>query len=252
MLEARDVGYRVGNRWLLKEVSFLLGPGEVLAILGPNGAGKSTLIRLLSGELTPTTGQVFLGGKPLSQLSPLSQARMRAVLVQVRQVSFPFTVWEVVMMGRLPHLDGRAEGKEDLARTEEALRLTGAFPFSDRAYHSLSGGEATRVDLARVLAQSDSLLILDEPTNHLDPRYVVEVLRLLRQLARAGASVLVVLHDLNLAARVADRVLLLHQGQVVALGKPNEVLSPPILEAVYDVPFMRIDLDDKLVLFPVA
>ena len=252
MLEAQDLGYRVASRWLLEGVSFLLQPGEVLAVIGPNGAGKSTLIRLLSGELPPTTGQVFLGGKPLSQLSPLAQARMRAVLPQMRHVSFPFTAWEVVMLGRLPHLNGRGEGREDLAKAEEALRLTGAYPLANRRYHSLSGGEATRVDLARVLAQSASVLIMDEPTNHLDPRHVVEVLRLLRQLTKAGSSVLIVLHDLNLAAQVADRVLLLHRGRMAALGRPHEVLSPSILEMVYDIPFMRLEVEGRLLLVPVA
>jgi iron complex transport system ATP-binding protein len=237
MLEARGLSFRVGHRQLLEGVSFSLEAGEVLGVLGPNGAGKSTLLRLLSGEERPSSGEVRLLGKPLSDYSPLQLALLRAVLTQRREMGFPFSAYEVAFLGRLPHLEGRAEHPHDHQATAQALSLTQAQGLAQRRYVTLSGGEQSRVDLARVLTQEPRLLLLDEPTNHLDPRHQVEVLRLCRGLAQEGWAVVCVLHDLNLAALFSDRILLLHQGTPFALGTPQEVLEPGYLEQVYGLPF---------------
>lgn len=240
MLEARDLGYRAGGRWLLRGVDLTLGPGEFLAVLGPNGSGKTTLLRLLSGELKPAEGEVVLQGRPLAAYSPEVLARKRAVLSQSREMAFPFTAYEVAFLGRLPHLWGRREGPEDHERTREALERTRALPLRERLFFTLSGGEAMRVEAARLLAQEPLFFLLDEPTNHLDPRYALELLILFRSLAEGGRGVVAVLHDLNLAALFADRLLLLKEGRPLAQGSPQEVLRPELLEEAYGVPFQAV------------
>ena len=239
MLEARGVGYLTGGRWIIRGVDLALREGEFLTILGPNGSGKTTLLRILAGELSPSEGEVRLWGKPLTAYSPEALARRRAVLSQNRQIAFPLTAYEVAFLGRLPHIRGR-EAPEDHRKTLEALAQTRALPLSDRPLPSLSGGEAMRVEAARLLNQEPQLLLLDEPTNHLDPRYALELLFLFRALTQRAKAVVAVLHDLNLAGLFADRILLLHQGVVRALGTPEQVLRPEVLESVYDVPFAAV------------
>jgi iron complex transport system ATP-binding protein len=208
-----------------------------MSIIGPNGAGKTTLLRLLSGEERPSSGVIELFGRPLPQYSSLELALLRAVLTQRREVGFAFRAYEVAFLGRLPHIENRAENQEDHRATEWALQQTVARDFAARSYLSLSGGEQSRVDLARLLAQAPQLLLLDEPTNHLDPRHQMEILMVCRQLVKAGGSVVAVLHDLNLASVFSDQILLLHQGRIAALGSPAEVLLTERLEAVYGLPF---------------
>ncbi|TFU26564.1 ABC transporter ATP-binding protein [Thermus tengchongensis] len=240
MLEARGLGYRAGGRWLLRGVDLRVAPGEFWAVLGPNGSGKTTLLRLLAGELRPAEGEVFLQGRPLAAHPPEEQALRRAVLSQSREMTFPFTAYEVVFLGRLPHLRGRREGPEDHQRTQEALGRAQALPLAERLFLTLSGGEAMRVEAARLLAQEPLFFLLDEPTNHLDPRYALELLGLFRALASEGRGVLAVLHDLNLAALFADRLLLLKEGRPLAQGSPQEVLRPELLEEAYGVPFRAV------------
>ncbi|GAA6755755.1 MAG: ATP-binding cassette domain-containing protein [Thermus sp.] len=237
MLEAKNLGYRVGECWLVKGVDLAVRGGEFLAVLGPNGSGKTTLLRLLSGELRPSLGEVWLQEKPLAAYTPEHLARVRAVLSQNREMGFPYTAYEVAFLGRLPHLWGRRESLEDHAKVEAALGRAQAAGFKERLFPSLSGGEAMRVEVARLLAQEARLFLLDEPTNHLDPRYALELLCLFRALAYEGSAVVAVLHDLNLAGLFADRVLLLKDGRPVAYGAPQAVLHPALLEEVYEVPF---------------
>jgi iron complex transport system ATP-binding protein len=236
-LEARDLGYRRGERWLVRGVSLRLEPGEFWALLGPNGAGKTSLLRLLSGEIPPDAGQVTLAGKPLEQYRPSELARTRAFLPQQRDLVFPFSAYEVAFLGRMPYLEDRAETAADHALVQRALEQTDALALAERLYPSLSGGEKARVDLARVLAQEPAILLLDEPTNHLDPKHQLELLKHCRRLAQAGRIVLAALHDLNLASLFADRLLLLKNGQAVASGTAGELFTPELLERVYGIPF---------------
>ncbi|ADI13255.1 heme ABC transporter ATP-binding protein [Truepera radiovictrix] len=235
MLEVSGLGYRAAGRWLVRDVALQVPAGEFCAILGPNGAGKTTLLRLLSGELTPSRGAVQLLGRPLSSYAPLALAQQRALLSQKRHLEFPFRALEVVMLGRLPHQARGHETPRDRAVVAESLTRVEAQGLSERVYPSLSGGEASRVDLARVLAQEPQLLLLDEPTNHLDPRHQLAVLALARELAAGGCAVIATMHDLNLAARFADRLVLMHRGEVVSLGSASEVLTEDRLRSVYGV-----------------
>ncbi|AFV77346.1 ABC-type cobalamin/Fe3+-siderophore transport system, ATPase component (plasmid) [Thermus oshimai JL-2] len=252
MLQAKGLGYRVEGRWLLRGVDLEVEPGTFLAVVGPNGSGKTTLLRLLSGEVRPTEGEVRLEGKALAAYRPEELARLRGVLSQTRSVAFPYTAYEVALLGRLPHLKGGREGPEDHRATEAALSRARALELRDRLYTSLSGGEAARVDLARLLAQEGCLYLLDEPTNHLDPRYALELLLLFRALAYGAVGVVAVLHDLNLAALFADQVLLLEEGRARAYGPPEVVLDPALLEEVYGVRFVALGEEGRApFLFPV-
>ncbi len=235
LLEAHSLGYRAGSRTLIDDVSLSVGAGEVIAIVGPNGAGKSTLLSLFAGDLQPTTGCIVLNGVPLSRLSAADQAVQRAVLRQRVNVTLPFTTFEVVLMGRTPHLRGRPEGSADIAIAQEELVRTEMAPFAQQLFPTLSGGEQTRASVARVLAQRAPLLLLDEPTAALDLRHQHSVLRLARMTASGGGAAVVVLHDLNLAAAYADRIGVMHHGRLVAIGSAWDVLRSELLSEVYGI-----------------
>ncbi|BEO13449.1 heme ABC transporter ATP-binding protein [Serratia marcescens] len=234
-LTARELRYSLGTRRLINDVSLSLAGGEMVAIIGPNGAGKSTLLRLLTGYLTPDCGECRLLGRPLEHWAPQQLAKVRAVMRQYSDLAFPFSVEEVVSMGRAPH------GKRDEHQAiQQVMAQTDCLALAQRDYRQLSGGEQQRVQLARVLAQlwqpqpSPTWLFLDEPTSALDLYHQQHTLRLLRSLTRQQPlGVCCVLHDLNLAALYADRILLLHQGRLVASGTPQEVLQTEILTRWY-------------------
>jgi iron complex transport system ATP-binding protein len=235
MLEARQLTYAVNGRCLTNNVSFSLPGGEIVAILGPNGAGKSTLLRQLTGYLTPDSGECFLFGRPLAQWSIEALARTRAVMRQNSGIIFPFRVQEVINMGR--HAHKSAASREDIATVMALCRCE---TLAQRDYRSLSGGEQQRVQLARLLLQlwepghAAKWLFLDEPTSALDIHYQQQLFRLLRELVQTRHfSICCVLHDLNLAALYADRILLLNRGQVVANGAPQQVLNEPDLRELY-------------------
>lgn len=236
-LEARNVTVTPAGSPapVLTDASIQVRAGELHALIGPNGAGKSTLFGVLAGDATPDAGAVELDGVPLRGIPPRILARLRAVLLQQNAVSFPFTVEEVVRMGRAPWARTPAEGDDDAAVTQ-ALVLTDLAALADRGVTSLSGGERVRAALARVLAQACDVLLLDEPTAALDLRHQEDVLRIARNRAGEGAAVAVVLHDLNAALRVADRVTLLARGRVVASGAPAAVLTAAAIEEVYGQP----------------
>jgi iron complex transport system ATP-binding protein len=236
-LEARAVTYRASARSIVDGVSLAVEPGCLLAMLGPNGAGKSTLLKLLAGDLRPTAGEALLDGRQLRTYTPAELARRRAVLPQSTLLSFSFSSLDVALMGRYPHLGPGGETAHDIAVARAALARADALDLADRRYLTLSGGEQQRVNLARVLAQETPILLLDEPTAHLDPRHQSAALRVARELAASGCAVLAVLHDVNLAAAHADRVALLADSRLVAVGDPWQVLTPERLEAVYGLPF---------------
>lgn len=235
MLRAENLAVQRGPRTVLAGIDLELQAGQVLGVLGPNGAGKSTLLGALCGELHPAQGQVYLDQRRLSDWPGGERAQRLAVLPQSSTLSFAFPVEDVVAMGRLPHASGRVR---DAQIIREALLAADAVHLTGRSYLALSGGERQRVHLARVLAQlwpggAGQVLLLDEPTSMLDPLHQHTTLQAVRTFAEQGASVLVILHDLNLAARYCDRLLLLDRGRPHALGSPEEVLRAEPLHAVF-------------------
>lgn len=251
-LAAHQASYRIGRQWLLEQVSLALRPGELLALLGPNGAGKSTLLRLLTGEARPTRGGITLDGRPLQDWPSRALARRRAVLPQSSVLAFPFTVLEVVLLGRTPHCVG-SERERDRDIAWQALAAADIVPLAERLYTTLSGGERQRVQLARVLAQiwepprdgEVRYLLLDEPVASLDLAHQHGVLALTHRLSREGVGVLAVLHDLNLAAQYADRVAMLASGRLQAVGAPRQVLTEERVEQVFRVR-ARVGWDEEL------
>jgi len=231
-LSAEAVRVRRGERLVLDGVDLDLRFGEVLALVGRNGAGKTTLVGALSGDLDPDAGSVVLAGKPYRSWSTRESSLRRAVLPQRTTVTFPFTVRDVVAMARAPW--GGLE--DDDAIVADALAAADVRELAARTFPSLSGGEAARVAFARLLAQRTGVVLLDEPTAAMDPQHQERTFTVLRDLARAGSAVLVVLHDLNLAAAHADRVAVLANGRMAAIGAPQQVLTDAVLTAAYEHP----------------
>lgn len=223
----------LGGRRIVDDVSLRFPGAGVTALIGPNGAGKSTLLAVAAGDIAPASGSAMLAGKPVRAWRARALATRRAVMPQDHVVRFAFNVREVVAMGRLPHPPDPAR---DAALVDEALQVADITALSGRDVQSLSGGEAARTAFARVLAQHTGVVFLDEPTAALDLRHQAATLRAARGLAGQGACVLVVLHDLNLAAAHVDRIVVLEQGCVVADGTPWEVLTREVIERVYRQP----------------
>ncbi len=222
---------------VVRDISFTLEQGDILGIVGPNGSGKSTLIRAITGVIEPWSGGLSLDGRSIKKLSRREIARKVAVVPQDTFISFPYTAWEVVMMGRNPYL-GRLESpdKKDRAIVKEAMDGTATLTFKDRPVGELSGGELQRVVVARALAQDTDLLLLDEATSHLDIGHKVSVMDLVKRKNREGdKGVLSVHHNLDLAARYCDRLILIDEGEIHAEGSPKDVLTPPHLRAVYGI-----------------
>ena len=237
MLEAEHLSVQIGAYTLLSEISFSLTPGQWLMVAGPNGAGKSTLISALSGGIG-YTGSIRLEGEDLRAVSPRSRARKLGVLAQQHDVSYSFSVEEVVALGRYSHAPGlfsKGDGANG-AKVEEALRLTGLLDRRKQSVLTISGGELQRVFLAQLFAQEPSILLLDEPTNHLDIGYQAQLFPLIEEWRTCGVrAVLSVVHDLGLARRYGDSALLLHQGRMLAMGSKEEVFSPAALSAAYGI-----------------
>ena len=220
----------------LSDLSLDISAGEIIGVIGPNSSGKTTLIRLLTRVLEPAAaGEIRLEGVPVGRLSRTDLARRVAVVPQGILPQFPFTVGELALMGRYPHDPGRYfESPRDRAVAHEAMEATGMLELADMPLEHLSGGERQRAVIARALAQEPRLLVLDEPTAHLDLRYQVEAAALLRRLNRErGMTILLVSHDLNLAAEVCDRLLLLNGGRPAAIGSPEAVLDESLLASVF-------------------
>ena len=253
MIEINHANVSYGTRPVLKNISLRVERGEIMALLGPNGSGKSTLIRALSGVI-PASGSLCLGGRALSGLDPASRARLMAVVPQMASLPPAFTVLETVLLGRTPYLNflGQLSAKDhEIARS--ALAKVDALAFAERRVGELSGGEQQRVLLARALAQSTPVLLLDEPTTHLDLQHQIGLLDLVHRLARQeNLTVLIALHDLNLAARYADSVALIVDGEMKAQGSPAEVLRPDLLSLVYQWPVQVIQhpFQDTLLVLP--
>ena len=232
-LDITAVGVSFGPSTILHDASLEVEPGTVVGLVGPNGSGKTTLLRTVYRSLRPDTGAVLVGGNDVWTLSARTAARRTAAVLQSGHTPPGLTVTEVVALGRTPHhglLD--RESTQDHDAIQDALKQTGMHPHAHRPYASLSGGERQRVLLARALAQQPRLLVLDEPTNHLDIRARFELLDLIR---RTGITTLAVLHDLDLAARCCDHLVVLHHGRITATGTVLDVLTPTVLCDVFGV-----------------
>lgn len=237
LLEAHAVTCGYGQDPVLKDVSFRLAPGDFVGVIGPNGCGKSTLIRAVTGVLRLESGRVDLEGQDVLRMPRREVARRVAVIPQDAGYMFGFTVLEMVMMGRTPHLRRLQRAAErDIALTEEALRQTDLMPLRDRKVTELSGGERQRAVIARALAQEPRLLLLDEPDSHLDIGHQIEIFDLIEALNRErGLTLLCVSHNLNLASAYCRKLMLMQQGRLTSIGAPEEIVTPDRIREVYGI-----------------
>jgi iron complex transport system ATP-binding protein len=250
LLSADALTVRLGKAVIVREATLTLRAGELVALVGPNGAGKTTLMRALTG-LLPSMGTIEIAGQPLQKLGSRQRARTIAYLPQGHVFHWPMSVAAVVALGRHPYADAFSRlAPEDEAAVSRALKATATADLANRRVTTLSGGERARVALARALATEAPILFADEPTASLDPRHQLLVMGLLRRAARAGGAVLAILHDLVLAARFADRVMVMDGGRIVADGLPADALSPAQLAKVFGVDAINVDTGEGFV--PIA
>ena len=251
LLEAEDLALQIGGRWLCCAFSLRLRAGESLVLLGPNGAGKTSLLHVFAGLRPATVGTVRLNGRAISAWDNAALARFRGVLPQQQPDHFSSSVLETVLIGRHPHL-GRWgwESEADRAVVRQALAEVGLDGFAGRDVLTLSGGERQRVAIACLLAQAPSLMLLDEPTNHLDLHYQIACLDVLMRRVRQGCGAILVLHDINLAARYADHVILFDGRGRVAAGPREEILQPDRLGQAFGHPIRRIQSEEGVFFYP--
>lgn len=253
-LAARGLSLRRRSGFALAGVDIELQPGELLVLVGPNGSGKSTLIHCLSGLLAPTGGEVRLGDRPLDRLDGRDRARRIGLLLQRPSSAWPVSVASLVSFGRIPHGDapqagagGDGPARRAIAAALETMELEA---LAERSVDTLSGGEAARAHLARVLAGEPEIVLADEPVAELDPVHALRVMALLRRMARAGKAVLAVMHDLSMALRFADRVAVMAGGRLIALSDPAEIAEGDALERAFGMRFATVRLDGVLGVLP--
>lgn len=250
LLEGRALTVIRNGRRIVDDASISLNPGELTILAGPNGAGKTTLARALAG-LIASDGEVTFNGKPFTSMTLRERARALAYLPQGHEFHWPMRVDAIVALGREPHADpfSRKTGADRAAITR-AMAATSVEPFADRLITTLSGGECARVAIARALATEAPVLIADEPTASLDERHRLIVMELLRNIARQGAAVIAIIHNLALAMRFADKVVLMNEGRIVASGTPQDALTPERIANVFGVSVNRIETPDGPILVP--
>ncbi len=235
-VSAKDLHYEVDAQTLLDCVDLSAERGQLVGLIGPNGAGKTTLLRVIAGILSYSEGVVLLEGSDLKHATPRDIARALAIVPQIAPYTQGFTALELVLMGRYPHM-GRLqiEGKQDNLIAREAMRLTETEQFTDRTLDTLSGGERQRIFVSRALAQQPRVLLLDEPTSNLDILHQLKVIGLVRKLVDGGLTAIAAIHDLQLAARYCDRLVLMKAGRVLAQGSPEDVLTPDTIASSFGV-----------------
>jgi iron complex transport system ATP-binding protein len=240
ILKTENMGFRYDDEWILRGINLNINSGEILGILGPNGSGKSTLLRVMDGLLSPQEGEIFIRGNSFRSFKRAKLAREVAMVAQENHFRFSFSCIEVVLMGRFPHLRRlQFEGPNDVAIAQESLKATHSLEFADRSIHDLSGGERQRVLIARALAQEPKVILLDEPTSFLDLKFKREIFRLISLLSsEKGIGVVLVTHDIDLAAQYCGRVVLLKDGKVFKAGNPDDVITSENIEDVYECPVL--------------
>ncbi|HPC74208.1 MAG TPA: ABC transporter ATP-binding protein [Syntrophales bacterium] len=236
ILRTEKVGFQYNGRWVLRDISFEVGEGEFVGIIGPNGSGKTTLLKILDGILTPREGRVMLRDQDIARLNRETLAKVIGVVPQDYSMFFPFSVEEIVLMGRTPHLGLlRFEGRKDFAIARRAMELTETTEFRRRGMGELSGGERQRVLIARAVTQEPQILLLDEPTTYLDIKHQVALFQLMKTLHEQGnLTVIVVTQDINLAAQYCHRILLIKNGRSFSMGTPAEVVTEENIRQVYE------------------
>lgn len=242
LIALENVGFRYAEPWVLKNISCEIAHGDFVGILGPNGSGKSTLLKILDGMLAPQEGKVLIGGVTLASIRRKELAKTVAVVAQDFRMTFPFSVQEVVLMGRSPHLSKwRFEGETDVQIARNAMTMTDTLHLARRSMEELSGGERQRVLIARALAQEPQILLLDEPTAFLDIKHQIDFFDLVQSLnRRKHLTVVAVTHDINLASLYCDRLMLLKAGRLCFQGRPEDVLTEQNITDVYSV---RVSVD---------
>lgn len=248
LIEARGLAWEAGGRQVLHGLDFQIRRGEHLVLVGPNGAGKTTLLRLLTGLLTPSAGELRFAGELYSRIPSRQLARRVAYVPQIRPARVPFTVEELVLQGRYPHLSAWQLGPAatDFAAVQQALVRAGVEDLRHRRLDELSGGERQSAYIAAALAQEAQVLVLDEPTTHLDPRHQRDVAGLLLRLGRdPRQTVITATHELTFASRLADRVIALREGRILAMGGPGEIFVPEVLQELFDAPFEVLLAGDR-------
>lgn len=253
LLTAKGLDVRLASRHVLKDVSLQLSAGHLVALVGPNGAGKTTLLRALAG-LIPSQGEIVIDGDPLSSLPLRERAKRFGYLPQGHLVHWPLPARDIVALGRYPHgaTDPARLSPGDQQAVLRAMQAVDVMAFSDRRVTELSGGERSRVALARALAVEAPVILADEPTASLDPRHQIDVMKNLRATADNGVLVIVVTHDLGLAARFADQVLVLREGRLVSQGAPAEALSEQVMADVFRISAYRAEFQSEAVIVPWA
>ena len=236
IIKLEQIGFRYNAHWVLKNISCDVREGEFLGLIGPNGSGKTTLLKVIDGILKPQEGEVRINGNSCKKIKRNILAKTIAVVAQDSQMIFPFSVHEIVLMGRAPHLNKwKFEGKEDFRIVRDALEMTDTVPLANRSMSALSGGERQRVLIARALAQQPQILLLDEPTAFLDIKHQIDFFDLIKRLNKINAlTVIAVTHDINLASLYCDRIVLLQKGHIHSLGSPEEVITEKNIQEVYE------------------
>ena len=254
MIKVDNASFAYKTQPVINEVSMEIIKGEILGIIGPNGSGKSTLLKLLNGILKPKIGEISFYGSALENIKRKELARSMAWVPQESQLIFPFKVMEIVMMGRHPYLNPLVfEGENDRRIVHDAFSKTGTESFINRLFNEISVGEKQRVMIASAIAQEPEIMLLDEPTSSLDIKYQIEILNILKQLnLKGGLTLVLAMHDLHLASKYCNRLILLDGGRIVKDGPPNHVLEKDVLETVYGVKvkILRDKDDDSLIIYP--
>lgn len=251
-VENLKFGYK--KELVLKDISFKIKKGEFVSIIGPNGSGKSTILKLLNHLYSPKIGEILIEGKNINSFRRKDLARKMALVPQDTFLDYEFTVEDVVLMGRHPHKKRfHKDNEDDLRIVEEALELTNTTDLRDKLINEISGGERQRVIIARALAQNPSIILLDEPTSHLDINHQIEILNLLKKLnEEKDTTIIVVIHDINLASRYSDNLILVHEGEIMDIGSPEKVITEKNIKEIYnlDVIIEKNPFTNKIFLTP--